>query len=266
MDGCPPVKYPLESYTVDNIGDYETFNVGITSEEATENLLIAGTIVPADPSKITWSRYSNLFSLEVDKFLKIIADNSDYPFKPNEFQEVLLHCVGASFNSIAVIGTGFGKSEASAFSAEMLRKIHKEPFGIVLVLVPLNVILDEMASSLVANTATIPMSGIVKDGTQGTIKMGFKEEDILAGKYSRLAMHPDAMAVPSVQKLLLKLKAKQRLLAAFVDEVHTVLHWENFRPAMKEQVLRLRAFLRKGAPIVAMTATITSHELVLVSA
>ena len=57
------------------------------------------------------------------------------------------------------------------------------------------------------------------------------------------------------------MKSLNRLLAAFVDEFHALWHWLNFRPDMKTQAARLRAFLRKGAPIVAMSATATPKLL-----
>ena len=48
-----------------------------------------------------------------------------------------------------------------------------------------------------------------------------------------------------------------------IDELHQGLddHWSKIRPEMKSVMARLRIFSQPGAPVVAMSATVTEEEV-----
>ena len=88
--------------------------------------------------------------------------------------------------------------------------------------VPLSGIMDELVENKVVATAAVNMNGkIYTKVSEGQLKVS--DEDILAGKYVRLVMHPEALQNSNIEKLLLKMKMQQQILGVVVDEFHVIL-------------------------------------------
>ena len=60
-----------------------------------------------------------------------------------------------------------------------------------------------------------------------------------------------------------KLRRAEKIVLNFVDELHQGLdeHWSNIRPEMISVMASLRIFSQPGAPILAMSATVTDREV-----
>ena len=237
--------------------------LGITEKEAVENYKMAGTRrVECDGSTVTWDKFKNLYNPEVAICIKQVVDEVQMTHKMTDFQEIFLHSIGSKKDTFAVVNTGAGKTEVTGFAALVLRKIFKEPAGITVMVIPLTGIMDELVDNIKIATAAVTMNGkLYGRNSDGHVKV--TEEDILLGKYARLVMHPEGFKNSNVEKLMLQLKSQQRVLGVFVDEFHVILpkHWASFRPGMEEQTARLRAFLRKGAPTAALSATASRFDI-----
>ena len=238
--------------------------LGISREEASNNYRMAGTRVAEDKSSISWNDFKNIYNLEVDTYVKEVMSENEITYKLSEFQEIFLHSIGSKKDTFAVVNTGAGKTEVTGYAALVLRKVYKEPAGLIVMFIPLTGIMDELIDNEKVATAAVSMNGkVYSRNADGQVNV--TNEEILAGKYARLVMHPEALKNPNVEKLMLQLKVKQLILGVVVDEFHVILpkHWSSFRPGMEEQVSRIRAFLRKGAPTAALSATATKLDIVL---
>ena len=263
MDLCTAIDVDLEEETSDQKSNEED-GVGITAAEAAENYRIAGTRVDCDNSSVSWDRYRNLYCPEVEDIVKQVVIEAQISYKLTDFQEIFLHSIGSKKDTFAVVNTGAGKTEVTGIAALVLRKVFDEPSGLIVIFIPLSGIMDELVDNKTIATTAVSMNGrLYSQNSDGQVKV--KDEDILAGKYARLVMHPESLKNSNIEKLMLKLKQHQRIVGVIVDEFHVILpkHWASFRPEMQEQTARLRAFLKKGAPTAALSATATKLDVEL---
>ena len=240
----------------------DDLSVDITAKQAAENYQRAGSRVDNDESIVTWAKYGHLYNPELKAIVEDVLCEAQFSGKLSEFQEIFLHTIGSKKDLFAVVNTGAGKTEATGLSSLLLRKIFKEPNGLIIVFVPLTGIMEELVNNEKISTAAVSMSGQMF-GKMGEGRVSVTEADILAGKFIRLVMHPEALKNSSVEKIMLRLKQEQKVLGVFVDEFHVIqpTHWASFRPVMEEQTARLRVFLRKRAPTGALSATATQADV-----
>ena len=241
--------------------------VDITASAAEDNYRRAGERVQCDQSTITWARYGHLYNPDVETLVEQVLNELNYNHKLTEFQEIFLHVIGSKKDLFAIASTGAGKTEVTGIAALLLRKIFEEPSGLVVIFVPLSGIMDEMLENPKISTAAVSMTGqVFSIGSNGEGRELVTEEDILSGKFVRLVMHPEALKNSNVEKIMLQLKQKQKVIGAFIDEFHVIQpqHWASFRPDMEEQTARLRVFLRKRAPTGALSATAAQADVDMV--
>ena len=235
----------------------------ITVEEARENYECVGSLMDSDQSSLKWESYTSLYNEEVKSILDDVLKEMSFE-KLSEFQEMFLHCIGSKKDVFAIVNTGSGKTETTGIGALVLRKVFNEPRGLVVMFVPLTGILCELIEHDKVSTAAVTMDGqMFGKNEHGEGRVILTEEDILSGKFARIVMHPESLKVGKVEMMMLKLKQRQQLLGAFIDEFHIIQpkHWASFRPGMEEETARLRVFLRKGAPTGALSATSTRAEI-----
>lgn len=238
------------------------WQVDITSEQASINYKGAGAYVDKVENDINWEKYHELFSPElkimIDKLLSEI--NLE---KLSCFQQIFLHAIGSKKDVFAIASTGVGKTEAAGLAAILLREVFQEPQGLIIMLVPLTGIINELLENKNVATAAVTMNGQIYGRGIGGGRISLGEEDILSGRFMRIVMHPESLKSPMIEKLLLKLKLKQRVVGAIIDEFHInqPRHWASFRPGMDEQSARVRVFLRKGAPTGLLSATASQAEV-----
>ena len=246
----------------DSVGPNQC-STDITFEEAKANYERVGSLMESDESSLKWESYQSLYNEQVKRILDEVYNEMKLP-KLSEFQEMFLHSIGSKKDVFAIVNTGSGKTEASGIAALVLRKVFDEPRGLVVMFVPLTGILYELIEHDKVSTAAVTMDGqMFGKNENGEGRVILTEEDILSGKFARIVMHPESLKIGKVEMMMLKLKQRQQVLGAFIDEFHTILpkHWASFRPGMEEETARLRVFLRKGAPTGALSATSTRAEI-----
>ena len=131
----------------------------INAAEATENYEIAGSRVECDISKVTWVRFGHLYDPDIDILVKQVLNEIEFVNKLSEAQEIFLHTIGSKKDLFTLLNTGAGKTEATGLAALLLRKVFKEPLGIIVVFVPLSGIMDELVANEKIVTAAVSMSG-----------------------------------------------------------------------------------------------------------
>ena len=121
-----------------NTSDSDECSVGITLEQAANNYRMAGDKIKKEESSITWDRFGHLHSLEIDKLLKQVLNEIQFDKRLSDFQEIFLHSLGSRKDTVAVVSTGAGKTVATGIAALLLRKVFKEPLGLVVIFIPLS--------------------------------------------------------------------------------------------------------------------------------
>ena len=139
----------------EHLDDESCFNAA----EATENYGIAGSRVECDTSKVTRVRFGHLYDPDVDILVKQVLNEIEFVNKLSEAQEIFLHTIGSKKDLFALLNTGADKTEATGLAALLLRKVFKEPLGIIVVFVPLSGIMDELVANEKIVTAAVSMSG-----------------------------------------------------------------------------------------------------------
>lgn len=85
-----------------------------------------------------------------------------------------------------------------------------------------------------------------------------RAQDILNGKYSVVITSPEMLQSSAFVKQLLRNRSfTRRVLSLVVDEAHCISHWgADFRKKY-QSIGMARAFLSRGTPVVALSATLT---------
>ena len=88
-------------------------------------------------------------------------------------------------------------------------------------------------------------------------------EDFKTGCLKLLLGHAESWMSRTAQDILDSLREKGLVILTIVDEAHIPLadHWDSFRPQLKLVPCQLRGRAVKGAPTLAMTATLTPAEV-----
>ena len=108
---------------------------------------------------VTWVRFGHLYDPDVDILVKQVLNEIEFVNKLSEAQEIFVHTIGSKKDLFALLNTGAGKTEATGLAALLLRKVFKEPLGIIVVFVPLSGIMDELVANEKIVTAAVSMSG-----------------------------------------------------------------------------------------------------------
>lgn len=86
------------------------------------------------------------------------------------------------------------------------------------------------------------------------------QQALLTDKYQVLLISPEMLQSRQfVDRVLRKPQFASRVLSVVVDEAHMVSHWGSGFRKKYGTLGMVRAFLRRGTPIIAMTATLTAR-------
>ena len=99
--------------------------------------------------------------------------------------------------------------------------------------------------------------------TDTAIVLSGPVEDFKTGRLKLLLGHAESWVSKTAQDILDSLREKGLVVLTIVDEAHIPLsdHWDSFRPQLKLVPGQLRGRAVKGAPTLAMTATLTPAEV-----
>ncbi|OSD06262.1 P-loop containing nucleoside triphosphate hydrolase protein [Trametes coccinea BRFM310] len=171
---------------------------------------------------------------------------------PHHFQ---LEGVGAQLEGVDMIiqaPTGAGKT-AIAAGPHMWPKSS----GTVTIMVcPLLALEEEMVSTFKEDFG---LHAIAINSTNGSCSPAVAKQ-LTSGQYQVILVSPEMLQSPSfINRVLRKPSFARRVLSIVVDEAHCVSHWgADFRKKYSSLGI-VRAFLPRGTPIVAVTATLTAR-------
>ena len=244
------------------LGLSDDWQVGISRSEAADNYDKAGDLVENNQNNFPWEQYQKLYNPDTSKLIEEVMSEINLD-KLSSCQEIFLHAIGGKKDVFCLANTGAGKTLATGVASLLLRKVFSSSDGLVIMFVPLTGILFELLDCSFVSTAAVSMSGQMFGRNDDGGRILLSEDDLLSGRFARLVMHPESLKIPQIEQILLKLKLKQQVLGAFIDEFHILqpMHWASFRPCMEEQSARVRVFLRKGAPTGFLSATATEAEV-----
>ena len=150
----------------------------------------------------------------------------------------------------------------------VLQKLLGIPSGVGVGTQPLSSIMNEKLKSKYISTGTISMQGDLKantdfDDEEEDVSLSASIDEFKDGKIKCLIGHAESWGTKTASDILDSLQEKGLILFSFVDEAHTPLsdHWDSFRPQMKLIPGQLRGRAVRGAPCLAMTATLTPAEI-----
>ena len=227
----------------------------------------AGSLVKEPEEQITMEKYGHLLNDEVGVFLNQVLDEHPLPFMLQDFQKLAIHALGRGHNVILMSPTGSGKMVVVYLAILVLQKVNSQP-GVGVGTQPLNSIMQEKLKQPYISTGVISMKGDV----QSSSECGEQEDDVVltdpvedfkSGKIKCMIGHAESWISGAAQEILDSLQEKDQILLTFVDESHIILssHWESFRHQLKLVPGLLRGRARRGAPCLAMTATLTPGEI-----
>ena len=228
----------------------------------------AGSQVQEQKEEITLEKFSHLLSDKVNTALQEVLLENPLPFELQEFQKLTLHCLGSGRNVILLAPTGAGKMVVVYLSILVLQKLHSVA-GVGVGTQPLNSIMHERLKQPYISTGIISMKGDLQPSSSAfhsedeDVALTDPLEDFKSGRVKCLIGHAESWMSGIAQEILDSLQEEGRILMTFLDEAHIPLsgHWENFRSKLKLVPGLLRGRARKGAPCLAMTATLTPPEI-----
>ncbi|KAI0697949.1 P-loop containing nucleoside triphosphate hydrolase protein, partial [Cerioporus squamosus] len=103
------------------------------------------------------------------------------------------------------------------------------------------------------------LSAIAVNSTGGKLTNELVQE-LVSGKYRVVLISPEMLQSPAfINRVLRKPQFAQRILSVVIDEAHCISHWgAGFRKKYSSLGI-IRAFLPRGTPIIAVTATLTAR-------
>ena len=116
----------------------------ISKQDTVELYEGAGTLIPEDAEQITIEKYNHLLKDSVHLIILEVLDENPLPYKLQDFQLIVLHCLGSLKNVILTSPTGTGKMLCAYLGILVLQKVLKVPNGVGLVTQPLRLVKIEL--------------------------------------------------------------------------------------------------------------------------
>ncbi|MFE2696945.1 DEAD/DEAH box helicase [Streptomyces mirabilis] len=178
---------------------------------------------------------------------------SDEPVMLKPAQQRVIGAVAEGRNVLALLPTGFGKSYTFQLPALVLP-------GTTLVISPLVALMHDQALELNRSIGGA-VRALISPLRESSSRAGKTEvADQLLGRQDHgirmVYVSPERLCQRRFRELVRKAVAAGRVTRIAVDEAHTMIQWEDFRPSM-QRVGRFLAELREeyGLPVTAVTAT-----------
>ena len=212
---------------------------------------------------ISVDKYGHLLVDKVAQTLQIVLEENPLPFELQDFQKLTLHALVSGENVILISPTGSGKMIVAFLAIKLLQKLNNIPNGVGVGTQPLSSIMEEKLQNSYVRTGVISMKGGLKTCNVDELELSEPLEDFKTGRIPCLLGHAESWISPVAQDILENLHKNGLVLFSFVDEAHITLtdHCDRFRPHLKLVPGELRAKTIRGAPCLAMTATLTPVEI-----
>ena len=227
----------------------------------------AGKVVEEEDDQISLAKYNHLLNDKVATILQQVLVENPLPFELQDFQKLALHAIGNFQNVILISPTGSGKMLVAYLAILVLQKVMDVPCGVGIGTQPLSSIMEEKLKTSYITTGTISMQGGLKTSLEGeeddTVSLSSSIDDFKNGNVKCLIGHAESWVTQTAGQILDSLQEKGLILFSFLDEAHVPLkdHWDSFRPQMRLVPGQLRGRAVRGAPCLAMTATLTPDEV-----
>ena len=199
-----------------------------------------------------------------------VISEANLPYTLSPFQKETLLSLAHSKSTILSVPTGSGKMVVSFLAHIVLSRITLTENGVSVILMPLNELMTETMCNPPLNLRVgyIRMSGEVsmcfnQFEKDQRITTSHTFNDMLS-KVDIVMAHSESFSSSFGQNFLFSMKESNRIVLTVVDEAHSGLpgHWGgNFRPEMEFGPAKVRVNSQEGAPILAMTATLTEIEI-----
>ena len=224
----------------------------------------AGCLVQEQREELTLESHSHLLSDKVHLHLLQVLEENPLSFELQDFQKLAVHVLGSGENCILISPTGSGKMLVVYIAILVLQKVYNMD-GVGIGTQPLNSIMREKIKKPYIPTGLISMKGDVlhSEEEEEEVFLSDSAEDFKTGKVKCIIGHAESWRSSVAEEILAKLQDKGMILLTFLDEAHISLpgHWEGFRHQLRLVPGLLRGRARRGAPCLAMTATLTPVEV-----
>ncbi|KAH9836597.1 P-loop containing nucleoside triphosphate hydrolase protein [Rhodofomes roseus] len=183
--------------------------------------------------------------------LSVLMENS-YHWKPRTFQVEGVRAQLEGVDTIIQAPTGSGKTAIAA-------GVHLWPDGqpkVTIMVSPLLALEDEMVTTF---KDQFGLNAIAVSSQHGSCSPAVVK-DILALKYQIILASPEMLQSRTfINRILRNSKFTRNIISLVVDEAHCVSHWgADFRKKYASLGV-IRAFLPRGTPVIAVTATLTGR-------
>ena len=224
----------------------------------------AGCLVQEQREELTLESYSHLLSDKVHLHLLQVLEENPLSFELQDFQKLAVHVLGSGENCILISPTGSGKMLVVYIAILVLQKVYNMD-GVGIGTQPLNSIMREKIKKPYIPTGLISMKGDVlhSEEEEEEVFLSDSAEDFKTGKVKCIIGHAESWRSSVAEEILARLQEQGMILLTFLDEAHISLpgHWEGFRHQLRLVPGLLRGRARRGAPCLAMTATLTPVEV-----
>ncbi|QOV35565.1 DEAD/DEAH box helicase [Streptomyces ferrugineus] len=188
---------------------------------------------------------------EVAGLLRLMDDPSKFRLKPA--QRAVIEAVAQGRNVLGLLPTGYGKSFTFQLPALVLP-------GVTLVVSPLVALMQDQALELNRSIGGA-VRALIAPLRESSSRAGKTEvADQLLGRASHgikiVYVSPERLCQRRFRELIRAAAAAGALNRVVLDEAHTMVQWDDFRPSMQRVEQFLRQLRRSYAiPVTALTAT-----------